>query len=205
MNKMNVLPLFASNLVFSTIDDKFNTIKKDTIDFYKGSDKDQTSKVSESLYVLNNYKELGYEILNLFNQYAGEILSLDNKFSFSTSWFTKMEPGNFCNFHYHSNSFYSGLFYFDEYNDNSGDICFLNPLNQINNFTINSRVSNTNHAKEYILTPQKNMLLFFPSYIWHKILTNSSNTTRYSLAFNLIPVGQYGSGDSTYNTEWFKS
>ena len=70
---------------------------------------------------------------------------------------------------------------------------------------INSRVSNTNNAKEYILTPQKNMLLFFPSYIWHKILTNSSNTTRYSLAFNLIPIGQYGSGDSTYNTEWFKS
>ena len=28
------------------------------------------------------------------------------------------------------------------------------------------------------------------------------DTTRYSLAFNIIPVGEYGSQDSTVNTEW---
>ena len=48
------------------------------------------------------------------------------------------------------------------------------------------------------------MLLFFPSYLWHTILNNHSDKPRYSLAFNLIPLGHYGSGDSTYNTEWFE-
>ena len=79
-------------------------------------------------------------------------------------------------------------------------------INQFNNFGVGSRKGKGNNynAKEYLVTPQKNMLLFFPSYLWHTILNNHSDKPRYSLAFNLIPLGQYGSGDSTYNTEWFE-
>ena len=34
---------------------------------------------------------------------------------------------------------------------------------------------------------------------------NNSKSPRHSLAFNLIPIGKYGSSDSTYDTGWFKS
>ena len=51
---------------------------------------------------------------------------------------------------------------------------------------------------------KKNMVIFFPSYLEHSILNNTSKKPRHSLAFNLIPFGKYGVGDSTYNTEWFK-
>ena len=52
------------------------------------------------------------------------------------------------------------------------------------------------------IQPQKNCLLIFPSYLQHSIEKSIEDTTRYSLAFNIIPVGEYGSQDSTVNTEW---
>jgi len=36
------------------------------------------------------------------------------------------------------------------------------------------------------------MLIFFPSETYHRIVNNKSNKIRYSLAFNLIPVGPIG-------------
>ena len=40
--------------------------------------------------------------------------------------------------------------------------------------------------------------MIFPSEVHHKIAENESDTTRYSLAFNVIPTGLMGVG-SPYN------
>ena len=96
-NKISMLPVFASNLTFATLDDEFNTINKDNIIFRPSKhNKDQTSEISESMYVLENYPKLGFKILEVFNQYIDQILQLKNKCSFSTSWFTRMKPYDFC-------------------------------------------------------------------------------------------------------------
>ena len=47
------------------------------------------------------------------------------------------------------------------------------------------------------------MLVLFPSYLNHKILEHKSEFPRYSLAFNIVPIGEYVDEDSTYNTSWF--
>ena len=36
------------------------------------------------------------------------------------------------------------------------------------------------------------------------MLKHNEDTTRYSLAFNLFPIGEYGDGDSSYNTDWLQ-
>ena len=36
----------------------------------------------------------------------------------------------------------------------------------------------------------------------HSIEQSIEDTTRYSLAFNIIPVGEYGLEDSMINKEW---
>ena len=64
---------------------------------------------------------------------------------------------------------------------------------------------NLHNSKTWDIKPKKNMLIFFPSYLEHSILDNKSKRPRHSLAFNLIPIGKYGSSDSTYDTDWFKS
>ena len=43
-NKISMLPVFASNLTFATLDDEFNTIDKDSIKFRPSQhNKDHTS------------------------------------------------------------------------------------------------------------------------------------------------------------------
>ena len=208
MNTMNIVPLFASNLVVNEVDSKFNTIDINDINFKNSGTKDQSSEISDSLYVINDYTELGIEIIKIFQQYTIDVLKLKNQFTISTSWFTKMKPGDTCRFHQHHNSFYSGLYYFDDYEINSGNICFLNPLTPFNSFLIvpdDKQDCNIHNSKEWQIQPKKNMVLYFPSYLEHSILYNTSKKPRYSLAFNLIPIGKYGVCDSTYNTEWFKS
>ena len=148
------------------------------------------------------------EIIKIFQQYTVDVLKLKNQFTISTSWFTKMKPKDTCRFHRHYNSFYSGLYYFNDYEVNSGNICFLDPLNSFNNFLIvpdSEQDCSIHNSKEWKIRPEKNMLIFFPSYLEHSILSNTSKKNRYSLAFNFVPIGKYGVSDSTYNTEWFKT
>ena len=42
----------------------------------------------------------------------------------------------------------------------------------------------------------------FPSYLKHQVLTHNIDTKRCSLAFNIVPLGNYGIGDSQYDTTW---
>ena len=85
-NKISMLPVFASNLTFATLDDEFNTIDKDSIKFRPSqNNKDQTSEISEHMYVLEDYPKLGFKILEIFNQYTDQVLHLTNKCSFSLS------------------------------------------------------------------------------------------------------------------------
>ena len=58
-----------------------------------------------------------YISINYLNKEV-EVLKIKNQFTFSTSWFTKMKPGDTCRFHQHHNCFYSGLYYFDDYEEN---------------------------------------------------------------------------------------
>ena len=204
---MKILSLFPSNLVVNEVDSKFNTIDIKNIKFNESGKSGQSSEQSNSLYVINDYQELGVEILKIFQQYTFNILKLSNDFTISTSWFTRMKPGDTCKFHQHHNSYYSGLYYFDDYEVNSGNICFLDPLTRFNNFLIlpdKDQDCNIHNSKECEIRHERNMVIFFPSYIEHTILSNTSKKPRHSLAFNLIPIGKYGICDSTYDTDWFK-
>ena len=205
---MEILPLFPSNLVVNNLDSKFNTIDIKNINFNNSGKSGQSAEQSSSLCVINDYQELGIEIIKIFQDYSYNILKLNNNFTISTSWFTRMKPDHTCAMHQHHNSFYSGLYYFDDYEDNSGDIRFFDPLIRFNTiFMISDKSANLNlhNSKTWDIQPKKNMLIFFPSYLEHSILDNNSKSPRHSLAFNLIPIGKYGSSDSTYDTGWFKS
>ena len=46
------------------------------------------------------------------------------------------------------------------------------------------------------IAPIKNLLILFPSYLNHSVLPYYGTTVRKSLAFNIVPVGSYGHGDS---------
>ena len=78
----------------------------------------------------------------------------------------------------------------------------MNPVSSLNCFYIESQESNIHNSMYWSIPPQRNKLLFFPSYLQHQIDKHSGENNRKSLAFNIVPIGEYGEGDSTYNTSW---
>jgi hypothetical protein len=52
------------------------------------------------------------------------------------------------------------------------------------------------NSKSFTIVPEQNELILFFSNLRHEIITNSSNKDRYSLAFNCLPSGSFGEGDS---------
>jgi hypothetical protein len=56
---------------------------------------------------------------------------------------------------------------------------------------------NLYNSSSWEITPKKNLMIIFPSYLFHKVNTHISNENRYSLAFNLFPKGNIGKNDSS--------
>ena len=54
---------------------------------------------------------------------------------------------------------------------------------------------NLYNSTEWGVKPVDGLLVIFPSEVYHKITENKSDTTRHSLAFNLVPTGLIGNPD----------
>tara|TARA_R100001443_G_scaffold56252_1_gene67269 strand:- start:42 stop:665 length:624 start_codon:yes stop_codon:yes gene_type:complete len=182
----------------------------DILQTYKGQwnqnpNDTKSSWISEDIRVLESYPQIKKSLLDYFISFSSDVLGLKCDFTISTSWMTKCQKGESCQFHSHANCFWSGVYYYGEKYDESSSLAFKHPLNNyIENygFTVYPEVATPYNKMEEIITPHKNGLVLFPSYLKHKILKHDSDIPRYSLAFNIVPVGNYGTGDSLYDTKW---
>ena len=132
--------------------------------------------------------ELGFKEYNIF-----------------TSWMTKTKTGaRYVSDHMHCNSFYSGILYLT---DKASPIMFKNPLpwRWISNEKAFDRYNSTNQCNQFIFTPRKEEIVLFPSHIYHLILPHDDPIERYSIAFNVVPCGQYGFRDSKINVSILKN
>ena len=71
---------------------------------------------NDNVFSLKNNKKLVKKIEGIVNESLSEI-EYTVPLKMSTSWFTRVLPGDLGRNHYHTNSFYSGIFYFQD--DNS--------------------------------------------------------------------------------------
>ncbi len=169
------------------------------------TDHEKSSWVSEEMRVLEYYPRIRDILLDTFISFSSEILGLKCDFTISTSWMTKCHKGESCKLHSHANCFWSGVYYYGEKYDESSCLAFQHPLiNYIENygFAVHPEISTPYNNNMKKITPHKNGLVLFPSYLKHKILKHDSDIPRYSLAFNIVPVGNYGRFDSQYDTKW---
>tara|TARA_R100001443_G_C3287013_1_gene161844 strand:- start:43 stop:651 length:609 start_codon:yes stop_codon:yes gene_type:complete len=196
---MEILPLFSSPLIVDYLD--INPIELDKEKNYITSN---TYHLHDNYRILEKYPKIKKLILNKFKKIAEETFHYNNNFEISTSWLTITKKGEASISHCHRNCFYSGVYYYGNYNDNTSGIEFDNPLAQLPDIFILPTKYNIFNSKEWKLKPKKNMIIFFPSYLMHRILIHKDDSPRYSLAFNIIPIGRYGRQDSTYDTSWFK-
>ena len=207
---MNVYPLFASNLIEVKFDDEKSLKKLNQIcgeyEWYSSKcDGSSGNSATINKFILEEHPDIKESISKYFETVNENILQLGGKFIITTSWFTKAVKNTYSQFHTHRNSYYSGVLYFGEYSDNESHapIQFDSPIAELNAHYIIPDKWNIHNCFNWDLYPTTGTLLFFPSYLRHRIGMHNDDKPRYSLAFNIVPFGSYGEGDSSYNTSWF--
>ncbi len=198
---INAVTLFSSPLITLEVEENTDKLIEYSYEFIKTGSHHKTYSTKDNR-ILRKFPKIEKILLNYFNKIATEVFKYNETFKISTSWVTKTDD-NYSQFHNHKHSFYSGVYYFEDYPDNSGRLQFKNPIGSYSDFHLIPKEWNFMNSDVWSEVPQKNKLVFFPSYIEHRVVDNE-HTGRRSLAFNIVPTGEYGHGDSTYNTSWFR-
>lgn len=200
------IPAFSSPISFTILKEDLSNLENiknyefnnTNIDTSKNSYQTKDSRILEKF---PNEKQI---LLNHFYNFKNSILKCSTDFVISSSWGTKISTNGHSQYHNHKNSFYSGVFYFDDI-ENGGEIQFKNPMSDFGGFLVNTVEWNIFNYEVFHLQPKKNLLIFFPSYLTHKINSYTGLETRYSLAFNFVPVGSFGVGDSSVNYKFINN
>lgn len=211
MADFEVLPVFPSVISAVKIDTELADFWKtaESLDFFR-SDADDTHLVysSRNMKILDSSIDLKIKLLDYFYEFKNKILKLETTdFDITTSWITKTEPGGFCQYHCHRNSYYSGVLYNSKTNSlDSGNLLFTDSGVKEETILVNEPTEwNILNSRRIIIEPDENLLVFFPSAIRHRISKYTGNENRYSLAFNLFPIGKIGNGDSSVDFNLLKS
>lgn len=199
-----VFPLFSSPvcsmIVQEDLGEYYEQLKN--CDFFENTGIIYANKTFMSVdrQILDSYSELKTIILKYFNLFKDDVFHYSNtEFEITTSWMTKCYKNSYSQSHCHHNSYFSGVLYFEDYSDESS-IVFRN-YDVKSTLKIDSVDCNIFNQNEWKINVSKNKILFFPSYLYHNIDFHYSENIRYSLAFNLLPIGVIGTLDSAVNIQ----
>jgi hypothetical protein len=204
---INVHPLFFSPIYQIFIPDglpAFNALKKYEY-VSTGAEGSYNCYMTKNYSVLDDFPKEKQIILNYFYTVKNEFLRHeDTDFTITSSWATRVEHGSVSQYHTHANNFYTGVFYFDEYGDDTAPLEFESPIQNQKTYTFETKEQNVHNAQKHSFKFEKNTLVFFPAYLRHRIGYHSSRIPRYSTAFNFHPIGKYGTVDSTIRESFIK-
>ena len=125
------------------------------------------------------------EFVTILNQVAEKACNSVQlpKLNFFNMWFNINYPGSYNLLHNHHGAILSGVYYVDVPDANMGNIEFLRgddyeyympQLKKYNQFT----------SQKASYTPKTGMLLLFPAWLKHQVLSNKSEKERVSISFN---------------------
>lgn len=196
-SNFNVIPLFPIPLIDFKLMEFSNDVEK-TFCLMSDDDWEEINSwniISKNKFVLNSDKEL----LDKFNQVSNALICTlirsSIKTQITTSWFTKTPSNERGNQHSHTNSWWSGVYYFR--NDTSA--IKFEQFDRGVHVPYENNEPNEFNTSAFTLKPEKGTLILFPSYLIHSIQKNESSSNRHSLAFNIMPKGEVGVQDS-----WFE-
>lgn len=196
-----IFPLFpnvvSANLLNVDLTDFKESLKKQNF-LDLGKYDCQKSYASEDITILDKNLTIKNLILDNFNSFKNNVLRLTTtSFKITTSWATKTTTGGFSHLHFHKNSFYSAVLYLDDV-DSGGNLCFENYGIKPDFFMLNDPAEwNVYNIEKFEIRPEKNLIVYFPSYLRHRITEYKGKTDRYSVAVNFFPIGNFGYGDSS--------
>lgn len=136
------------------------------------------------------FREVKQEILGLCREFAAAHSHIVDDVAICNSWGNLLNHGDSIRYHRHSNAYISGSFYLTE----------GTPFNIINDdaqtlfgFSPAIRAGDNYRAMEsFNINPKPGRIVLFPSNLRHTVLPSTSREPRYSIAFNVVPVGRLG-------------
>ena len=168
-------------------------------------------------YAINNTQCLGamsldQDILNTnfkflldpINDIVSEVMSElgFKQYDIFSSWMTKTVVGHRHGLdHMHSNSFMSGVLYLT---DKASPIIFRHPLPWRWQSKLDDKNDGVLTSNQYVMLPKNGDIILFPSHVHHLIMPHKDPIARCSIAFNVVPTGQYGARDSNINVSIIK-
>jgi|TARA_R110000751_G_scaffold46362_1_gene104371 uncharacterized protein (TIGR02466 family) len=189
-----IYPLFSKPLMAFSLsidsDKIFNHIKK--LSYKNTTAKGCYSSLSKKVLENKNLKEEKNIFLNAIKDYLN-LLGYKQEFKILNSWSTKVEKNCESHSHVHTNTWLSGVYYVQ---DNSS-IQFIKSWSNSSFFKLGYNSNNIYSAADWDVTVKKNTLLIFPSELSHKVKKNCLKKNRYSLAFNILPVGTFNKGSDS--------
>ena len=198
---MLIEPIFPQAVIgLNKIETDPNKVLK-TIENFKFEIIESSNESGSFCFISKNkniFEELPFlknEIYKQIECYLQNVMKFKMNFQFTTSWVTKTPPNGYSQRHLHSNSFLSGVYY--PVGDKNFSIKFYKKSSF---FSIETFENNNLNAEWYSVNIVENgILILFPSDLEHSIEKNLSNKTRYSIAFNTLPLGKIGHYDSKVN------
>ena len=154
---------------------------------------------SKNSYILDEpeCKDFKPFVLGLAKTY-GDMLGYDyESYRFGQSWLSYKHPGQHHTQHTHPNSLISGVFYFGQPEEKTPAIRLHQMMGGFNTSYISPKrvpdKRNLKYAWEHFdIQFNPGLFLMFPSYLHHSVPLNKSNTTRCSIAFNIVPEVGFG-------------
>lgn len=196
---MEFIPIFPT-LIGGSVLSSFSQDKIDSWIYYiKNSElgyiaNNNDDCITKNLKLLDNplFLDLKNIIYQLSKEYIKKIGITISDIQCSTSWgYLTGKNNTEYNWHKHKNSLISGVFYLTdgspiEFRSNRRDnFDFFFPF-------VNQRDYDVDHFRLY---PEPNLLILFPSYLEHNV-TKIVKKERISIAFNIIPKGEFGGATS---------
>jgi uncharacterized protein (TIGR02466 family) len=203
--EMEILPIFSSPLAVINIEEKLFCLEDFLSLKYNFFSSNTSASSGTHAYtdvndwnILKNFPYQQGMIMRYFNTYKNQVLQLHStNFCMTTSWITKVDVGGFSQFHNHKNSMYSAVYYFD---DVSGGNIEFDSMGVIPAQILLNRPTEWNiyNSQTWTYYPKKDTMIIFPSYLYHRVTENNSNSERYSLAINFFPDGGIGEESDSY-------
>jgi len=137
------------------------------------------------------FNNLTTQILYNSKLYLNEVGHDYKDIQITSSWANILNKNEYINPHAHSNSYLSGVFYIED----SSDIYFENNTIMKSSFTpdfVKAKKHEYRKKTSFKITPKKGSLIIFPSWLIHSVPSNNLDK-RLSIAFNIIPKGEFGS------------
>ena len=198
-----VWPLFSKPVYLTDVlmsDDETKTLLNhyNNSEFHIAREKDDhaySCDITTNRQVLTELPWLEQKITDRFKQFSDEIMHYENDFKIINSWYTRTFKGQETTYHQHANFMWTGSLYFGNDETYEQKISWRNY--NTSGFYVPIKEANIYNTDEWNFKIRNNMVVFFPSEMYHTIVKNNHDTERKSLAFNMLPVGDIINGEAT--------